>query len=393
MKIGIIGLGKLGAPVAVAMAMKGHDVMGYDVDPKRMTYGPHPEQEAGPDGTGDYNDYLQYYAPNPMGTAVLDKQGNLDTARPVPGSLRFAPLPEVVAHGEIIFVAVQTPHDPAYEGITPLPEERVDFDYQHLQSAIISISRVLDGYTEPGPEGGEWVPLSSRPVVIISTCLPGTVRREIIPYASDRAQLVYNPFFIAMGTTMRDFLNPEFVLLGGDDQGALDKVEGFYNSMLPGKKWEEYSTNPDVGTVRMLVPTAPICRMSIESAEATKVFYNTYISQKIAFANTVMEACHKIPQADCDEVIDALSKGHERIISAKYLRGGMGDGGGCHPRDNIALSWFAQQHNLSHDLFEDVMKCREDQARWLVISCSRKGGILDLLSPLLMVDVYISQRV
>ena len=85
---------------------------------------------------------------------------------------------------------------------------------------------------------------------------------------------------------------------------------------------------------------------------------------KIVFINTVMEICHKIG-ADVDAVTDALSLANERIISNKYLRGGMGDGGGCHPRDNIALSWLAQKLDLSHDFFEDLMKAREDQTEWL----------------------------
>ena len=105
--------------------------------------------------------------------------------------------------------------------------------------------------------------------------------------------------------------------------------------------------------------------MSIESAELAKVAYNTAISTKIAVANTVMEICHKIPRADTDAVTQAMQAAYRRIVSPAYMTGGMGDGGGCHPRDNIAMSDLARRLNLSHNLFDDIMQCRDDQAKWL----------------------------
>jgi UDPglucose 6-dehydrogenase len=156
--------------------------------------------------------------------------------------------------------------------------------------------------------------------------------------------LCYNPFFIAIGTTMRDFLYPEFVLLGVDDSGSATKVETFYATLTE----------------------APVCRMSIESAELTKVAYNTYIGMKIVFANTLMEICHKTPGANVDDVTGALKRARHRLISPRYLDGGMGDGGGCHPRDNIAMSWLARELPLCHDIFENLMMARYNQTEWLV---------------------------
>jgi UDPglucose 6-dehydrogenase len=103
---------------------------------------------------------------------------------------------------------------------------------------------------------------------------------------------------------------------------------------------------------------------TIKTAELTKVAYNTFIGLKIAFGNTMMEICEKTG-ADVDDLVDALSLATERVISPAYLRGGMGDGGGCHPRDNIALSWLARELGLSYDLFEALMICRERQTEWL----------------------------
>lgn len=306
MKIGMIGLGKLGLPVAVTMAMKGHDVLGFDIVPARMTCLPQEYQEAGPDGKGDFNEWLQR------------------------SSIRFGSLSDVVVHAEILFVAVQTPHDLMYEGITRLPDERVDFDYTHLREAMRAINQE-----------------ARRPVIvaIISTVLPGTTDTHIRPIVQANAniRIVYTPSFIAMGTTMRDFLDPEFVLVGTDDDEVARTMRTFYKTIGP----------------------AHMKRMSVVSAELTKVAYNTYISLKIAFANTVMEICDKFKGADCDDVMGTLQTAYVRLISSAYLTGGMGDGGGCHPRDNIAMSWLARERGLSFDLFEAAMLCREKQAQWL----------------------------
>lgn len=278
MKIGFVGLGKMGLPIAVAMALKGHDVMGYDMQYSCMTKEPQPYQEVGPDGMGNFNSWL-----------------NSTT-------LRFGTFEQVLAHGDIVFVAVQTPHDPCYEGITRLPEERVDFDYSFLRTVARSVNE-----------------LATSPVVlaIMSTALPGTMARDIAPLLTNPVvRLVYNPSFIAMGTTMRDFLRPEFVLVGVDDEDAAKMLKTFYATVCD----------------------SPVMLMTIESAELAKVTYNTYISLKIAFANTVMEVCDRFERADCDDVMNALKHATTRLVSPTYMDGGMGDGGGCFPAGEIVMT-------------------------------------------------------
>jgi UDPglucose 6-dehydrogenase len=308
MKIGFVGLGKLGLPCALALDLKGHDVMGYDLNPKVMQKETVPYREQGPHGEPSIEPLLRS------------------------SRLRFAhDLGEVVRHSEIIFVAVQTPHEPKYEGVTRLPAERKDFVYTWLVSGMRELAKHI-------ADAGE-----DKIVVIISTVLPGTLKKYIFPVINRRVKVVYNPFFIAMGTTMRDFLYPEFVLLGVHDAAAAEKVEALYRTVI----------------------SAPIFRTAIENAELIKVAYNTYISMKIVFANTLMEICHKTPGADVDQIVEALKLATTRIMSAKYLSGGMGDGGGCHPRDNIALSFLARDLNLSYDFFESLMRARENQTEWL----------------------------
>jgi UDPglucose 6-dehydrogenase len=307
MKLGVVGLGKLGMPVALALAHSGHDVMGYDVDPERMQKDRFPHRELGPAGEPSIEPLLRE------------------------SSIRFGSLEDVVAHAEIVFVAVQTPHEPEYEGVTRLPDQRVDFDYTWLRAAVGSLSHAIERLRE------------DRVVIVISTVLPGTVRRELLPLINNHVRLCYNPFFIAMGTTIRDFLDPEFVLLGVRDREATVKAR------------ELYATLHD----------RPLYETSIENAELIKVSYNTYITMKIAFANTLMEICHKIDGCDVDQVSGGLALGTQRLLSPAYLGGGMGDGGGCHPRDNIALSWLARELDLSYDWFEGIMLARERQTDWL----------------------------
>ena len=89
------------------------------------------------------------------------------------------------------------------------------------------------------------------------------------------------------------------------------------------------------------------------------------ISTKISFVNTIMEACHHLPNTNIDEVTNGLKLATRRLISGAYLSGGMGDGGGCHPRDNIALSHLSQKLNLSYDWFDSIMTQREKKTDWL----------------------------
>jgi UDPglucose 6-dehydrogenase len=126
---------------------------------------------------------------------------------------------------------------------------------------------------------------------------------------------------------------------------------------------------------------------------------------KIVFANTLMEICHKSPGANVDDVTGALKKAHRRLLGPQYLDGGMGDGGGCHPRDNIAMSWLAKGLPLSHDIFEDLLMARDHQTDWLVdlmcahdlpkaiIGYSFKAGTnLTVGSPALLLKAMLEER-
>jgi len=317
MKIGFVGLGKLGLPCALVANSKGHEVFGYDINPsvkeildtKHMPY----REEGSPE-------LLQNH------------------------SINWSSIEEIVSNSDIIFIPIQTPHDERFEGTTRIPDERVDFDYSYLKKGMSTLSKEIK------KQGQDKI------VVIISTVLPGTIRNEIKPLLNDHVKLCYNPFFIAMGTTRNDFENPEFVLFGMDDEEAYNKAKDFYAT----------------------IHNKPIYKCSIEEAEMIKVTYNTYITMKICLANVVMEAAHKLDNVNCDNVMKGLFLANERLMSSKYLLGGMGDGGGCHPRDNIALSWLAQKLDMSYDWYENLMMCRENQTDWLADLIQEHRGDLQL---------------
>ncbi len=312
MNVGFLGLGKLGLPTALAIETRGHKVVGYDPSP----------------------DVARTIETRKLPYREVYAQEYLEQSH-----IQLVPVDDVVMRSDIIFVTIQTPHEPLYEGITRLPEERVDFDYTHLKSGMKELSESIERHGE------------DRTVVLVSTVLPGTVEREIRPLLGGHTKLCYNPFFIAMGTTITDFFEPEFVLFGVDDEGAAQRAEAFYRT----------------------IHHAPFYRTNIENAELIKVVYNTFISSKIAFINTVMEVCHKLPGTDVDAVTDGLRLATDRVISDKYMRGGMGDGGGCHPRDNIALSWLSRKLDLSFDWFENIMMQREKQTEWLADLVQQHG--------------------
>ena len=175
MNVGFIGLGKLGLPCALAVESRGHKVVGYDpseqvkdiIDTKKLQY------------------------------EEIWAQDHLDKSK-----IEIKSVEEVVKHSEIIFVPIQTPHDPLYEGITKIPDKRIDFDYSFLKAGLKDLSAAIEKNNE------------DKVVIIISTVLPGTIRNQIKPLLGKHTKLCYNPFFIAMGSTIRDFLYPDRVVVG-----------------------------------------------------------------------------------------------------------------------------------------------------------------------------------
>lgn len=313
MRIGMIGLGKLGLPVALAIESRGHEVIGYDINPKVEEY--------------IRRRKIPY---KEKGIQPLLNSTKLHVAKSIT---------EVMAESDIIFLAIQTPHGPEFEGSTRLPNTRRDFNYTYLVNTLVEVA--ASGL--------------NKPVAVISTCLPGTYKNQLSKF-SQYCRYVYTPQFIAMGNVIEDYLNPEFNLIGVENEEAAELLEKFYKT----------------------INNAPCLKTDITTAEAIKVSYNTFITMKTVLGNTWGELCHKTG-ANVDDVFKAWALSTKRLLSPSYLKSGVGDGGGCHPRDNIALSYIAEELDLSHNLFEDLMTAREDHMEWLAEECMKYGDKITIL--------------
>ena len=285
MLIGFIGLGKLGMPCAEAVSDKGHHVNGYDILPKQST-------------KIDIKDSIQ----------------------------------EVIEQSDIILIATPTPHEEGYDGREPTSEKQPkDFNYDSVKEVLKECNKYIK---------------QDQTLALISTVLPGTIRRELAPLVTN-TRLIYNPYLIAMGSVGWDMVNPEMIIIG-TMKGNIATAErarlllNFYARICDNNPRVEFGT--------------------WEEAESIKIFYNTFISAKLSLVNMVQEVAQKLGHMNVDIVTKALAKSTQRINSPAYMRAGMGDGGACHPRDNIALRWLAKELNLGYDIFETIVTAREKQA-------------------------------
>jgi UDPglucose 6-dehydrogenase len=277
--ISVIGLGKLGGSMAGCLASRGFNVIGVDVSPKAvdaLNEGRTPVQETGLD------DLIRRNRERIRGTLSHE---------------------DAVLNSDLSFVIVPTPSD-----------ERGAFSLQYAAYAFEAIGKALAKSNR------------YHTVVLTSTVLPGSTRFGLLPILEEFSGkrcgkdfgLCYSPEFIALGTVIRDFLNPDFFLIGEFDERSGTALE----SVL----------------TRVALNSAPSRRMSIENAELAKIALNSFVTLKISYANMLAELCESIPGGDIDVVSDAI--GLDKRIGRRYLTGGFGYGGPCFPRDNVALSFL-----------------------------------------------------
>lgn len=285
--VGFVGIGKLGLACAEVMAQS-YAVTGYDIYPRTSSK-----------------------------IAISDT------------------LEGAVKGKDVIFVAVQTPHDPIYDGSQPITHlENKDFDYTIVNQVLADINQYVT---------------QDQLVVLISTVLPGTTRRELRKHITN-ARFIYNPYLIAMGSVAWDMVNPDMIIIGTEDgsvTGDAKLLTDFYAPLM--------QNNPHIAVGTW------------DEAEAIKIFYNTFISTKVGLVNMIQDVAMKSGNIDVDVVTGALCASTMRIISTKYMTAGMGDAGPCHPRDNIALRFLAENLDLGYDIFDTVMHAREKQAENLAV--------------------------
>ena len=289
MKISVVGLGKLGAPILAVLASKGHEVVGIDTNPAfvdKITHHIAPVQEP------------------ELQELLTEHKGRISAT---------TNWHEAIVDTEITVIIVPTPS--GADGA---------FRNDYVLSAMDGVGRVLAdkrGY---------------HLVVVHSTTMPGSVGgpiRQRLERTSGRELgvdlgLCYNPEFIALGDVINGLLHPDFVLIGESDKKAGDMLERLYRGVI----------GPDVN----------IARMNIINAELTKLSVNTYVTMKISFANMLGEICDSLEGADVAVVTDAI--GRDTRIGRKYLKPAVGYAGPCFPRDTIAFSRLAHLVGGTADL-------------------------------------------
>jgi UDPglucose 6-dehydrogenase len=302
-KVGWLGLGKLGFPTAMALSSKGgHTIFAADPYPPSNKPEDWEYEEGMPEIFADGDYHIELCAD--PGAVVRETDG-------------------------VVFVAVQTPHGPEYGGDRLMPIAPMDFNYRYLVGALRELSR-------SAVEQKKEITIS-----VISTVLPGTYQRELGRFTNSYVKIVYNPFFIALGTTVTDFLDPPFVLAGAENPVDSEPLRELYRT-LHGK---------------LMVTT------SVANAELIKVAYNSYMSLTIAFVNEMQQIAEEVG-ADIDSVIAALRIA-PGLSSLRMVRAGNPDGGPCRPRDAIAMSWLQDRLAVPGGLFEFLVETRESHAQWI----------------------------
>ncbi len=317
----VIGLGKLGAPLAACLASKGLQVIGVDADSQKLEAlraGRAPVLETG------------------LESLIRENQDRLTAT---------SSIEESVANSDITFIVVGTPSEPSG-----------GFSLQHVLPICEAIGRALKVKSE------------FHLVVLTSTVLPGATGGPVkskLEEASGKQcgrdfGLCYSPEFIALGSVIRDFLNPDFVLIGELDSRSGAILEELYLRVCDSK------------------PVA--ARMNYANAEITKLAVNTYVTTKISFANMLARICERVPGGNVDVVTAAL--GLDTRIGAKYLKGAVSYGGPCFPRDNHALAALAREVGATAGLAQATDLFNRAQVVWLAALVEQHapvGGAVGIL--------------
>ncbi len=303
-RIAVVGLGKLGSPIAACLAAAGYTVLGADTDPAKV--------EAINSGRAPVRE-------TDLDAMIARSEGRLSATTEID---------RAVEQADATLIMVPTPSD---------PDGR--FSLRFVLAAVRAAGRALRG------KRGYHI------VSVCSTVMPGATGgeiREALELASGRRVgetlgLCYSPEFIALGSVIRDYLHPDMVLIGESDRRAGDALERIYRTVC---------RNEPV-----------VQRMSFINAELTKIAVNSYITTKITFANMIAGICQHLPGADVDVVTGAL--GCDSRIGRKYLKGAVGYGGPCFPRDNVALARAADLAAAGADLARTVDQVNRQEVRRL----------------------------
>lgn len=321
MNLSVIGLGKLGAVMAAVLADKGYRVVGVNRNPhyvEAINEGRAPVAEPGLDALVKKN--------RSRLSATLDCEA-------------------AVSGSEITFIIVPTPSGP--DGT---------FSLHHVLLAAQAVGRALRRKA------------GFHLVVLSATVMPGATGGEVLPLLEKVSGkkcgldfgLCYNPEFIALGSVIRDMCNPDMILIGESEPRSGQMLVNLYRRVCENKP--------------------RVARMNFVNAELTKLSVNTFVTTKISYANMLAQVCEHLAGADVDAVTEAL--GLDTRIGCKYLKGALGYGGPCFPRDNLAFASLARQQGVEATLAEATDRLNRRQAPRLgdlMLARLPKGGTAGVL--------------
>jgi UDPglucose 6-dehydrogenase len=284
MRVAVIGLGKLGSPIAALYACAGHTVCGVDISAKAV--------EALNSGVAPVSEpQLQDFVSrgHTSLTATTDWETGLKEA-------------------DVSIIIVPTP-------------SQADGTFTN-KYVVDAISRIGEQYRRA-------ITAREHTIIVASTVMPGSMGGEIRSALENASGthvgkglgLVYSPQFIALGSVIRNLQYPDMVLIGQSHDRAGEVAEALLKTVV--------------------LSDAAFHRMALVNAEIVKLSVNTFVTTKISFANMLSEMCDALEGADVDVVTRAV--GSDSRIGTKYLSGGLGYGGPCFPRDNIALAALGRQ--------------------------------------------------
>ena len=298
--IAIIGTGYVGLTSGACFAHLGHDVVCADVDTDKVA-----RLSAGEVTTVE------------VGLGDLVAEGR--TA----GRLRFTDdVAEAVAGREVVVLCVPTPH---------APDGSVDL------SAVEAAATAIGPALEPGA-----VVVDKSTVPVGTTHLvAGLLDRDDVTVAS-------NPEFLREGTAVADFLGPDRIVIGADDDRTREVVRSLYDGV-----------------------DAPVVLTDPASAETIKYAANAFLVTKISFANAIAAVCEAVG-ADIDDVV--LGLGYDDRIGANYLRPGPGWGGSCFPKDSRALIHQAGQAGYDFRFLDSAIEVNRQQFDRMVDKVRRAVG-------------------
>jgi UDPglucose 6-dehydrogenase len=310
MKICIVGTGYVGLVTGSCLADFGIEVVGVDVDEDKIAA----LQEL----------RIPIYEPGLR---------NLVSRNVREGRLSFSTdLGSAIESSRAIFIAVGTP-----------PKADGSADLKFILQVAESIGKHLNGYK----------------IIVTKSTVPigtGQLIREIVDEISggDREfAVVSNPEFLREGSAIADFMGPDRVVIGTDDQRALDTLMDIYSPLH--------------------VAGVPFVTTNVESAELIKYASNSFLATKISFINEVAELCEHV---GADVEVVAQGMGLDARIGGRFLRAGPGFGGSCFPKDTSALASIARDNGLRFRIVEAVLEVNDrTRARMLAKVEEAFGGV------------------